>query len=1136
MAKSTLLVPMELEALMVNENGNGRPFVSTERRYDNLQYSGGYISQGLKGDPFPRESEAPRPGIHLHWFLPDALTKGVQTPEGDTEFPPLPTIWLVQRIALTKDLASLSRKGWLVESDVCTDEDTGGITVPVMEDGDPSYRWLGRCTELCGEDPPAEELYVSPLHIQSTADHLFNASYTSCKSVFGFWDSAEDLDPGDLGSLSYLVLGWYRDPALDLVRGFPAGDWTSGLQALGWYVENSQKTTPNDSIFHGVLLNLPWNGSDASVPYPTGVPKEDPEVLLAPSQEEAVAALLARRAGVGDTERLFTYLQAGTLSGLETPEGLRRAEREYAEGRFTGHAGEPLWDLRAPEREDGEVPAPLLLGAALYEKLQALNEAEHAAYLAGGKYRDRCDELYCAWYRYILESNNNDDPFNPKDLKPWKKETETLLRLAGDEQKRLAQLVKNRDAARAQLDRALKQDKRALQLVQGESGVYYRAKDPTLLLSGPGLRRSRHFGEDGRFRADGLLLCRTDGQVISGLRIDGREASRPAAFDRPLQVPAAWSHRVIADSLYWESLFVNDALTDAFCTRRSLRNARESVRLFQQNALRRAAGLAPALSDCAAHTVEYTGTYPSKTAVTLFRPPWAPLYIFWKVSYQSCPSSGRAPSLSGWALEGDDFAYHGAPPSGKADYLRSSIFLTPGAVQVLEDTLKRRQAETGSGVPARFRGTAGLDVLSQELSNFKLLLLHAEEGVLLPMEDCSPETRSLTNKVRALLGEGYRLTPTEPGAYHPLAHGFFTLDELWLVDAFGQYKEVPLKHVALAEGLKEPACPGRAALRPRLTLPCRLSLRLLGNGDSLWTGNAAESSPVEGFLCADFLNRALHAYAPDGSLLTTVKLIRRGGRDRVVSRAPKRTAMRPGGPGTLQALLDRLCPPSGDPADFLDFLDVLRPMEQRSQSSSDMLSCFAGRVLALLRAQVSLDLAGRTLHDTYAPGEKKDAEPLGELALPLHLGNAPDPSDGLAGYWTDGLFHPACGAPAFSPRGTLIAFQPDGMSLLPERTYALSLLADPTRPLHFASGILPPLQLTPPMDHLRRGLDAIRLSLAVAPILNPPGDCPLPVFGQGDAWFWESAAGACPLSDPESVPAPPPELELSEGWLVKESD
>lgn len=209
-------------------------------------------------------------GIHLHWAMPDGLTRGVQQPDGALVFPAVPNRWLVSRILKRAD--HIQAKQWVVESDrlMTEDEYTGtyfpvtrrkAVAIPVgwsliagndpVKDGGALYyrpsRRMGRVFELgawqpvasAPGTPPDQVLHLEELGAQATAftggnapgplkavgpgGPAFAAYYPDCRSVFGFHDLFDDLgNDFDLATamfeVSYSVVGWHSHAAEDPLR------------------------------------------------------------------------------------------------------------------------------------------------------------------------------------------------------------------------------------------------------------------------------------------------------------------------------------------------------------------------------------------------------------------------------------------------------------------------------------------------------------------------------------------------------------------------------------------------------------------------------------------------------------------------------------------------------------------------------------------------------------------------------------------------------------------------------------------------------------------------------------------------------------------------------------------------------
>src|SRR5271169_6209474 len=92
MAAEILMVPIQLDALYLKKE---RSVVETMADFSRLPYCDGKrdlnpdvanLSEEILSQPFQDRSLQLKAGVHLHWALPDALTRGVQQRnEGDTE-------------------------------------------------------------------------------------------------------------------------------------------------------------------------------------------------------------------------------------------------------------------------------------------------------------------------------------------------------------------------------------------------------------------------------------------------------------------------------------------------------------------------------------------------------------------------------------------------------------------------------------------------------------------------------------------------------------------------------------------------------------------------------------------------------------------------------------------------------------------------------------------------------------------------------------------------------------------------------------------------------------------------------------------------------------------------------------------
>lgn len=233
MNNSLLMVPIHLDALYL-QNGtsvaeamvefNRLPYFNEERDVNPDIVN---LSESIVSKPFQNRNLYLKPGIHLHWALPDALTKQ----NADGEFPIVPNRWLVTR------RQGANSQSWVVESDYLHpatnrfQEDS--ITYPYQSDPKlpdpklPPFRYLGRKLTLTEWQNPSpapnqKDEYLQQLTAVGYGEPTFAAFYPNCRSVFGFHDP--DLtDPNNLTNLTYDIIGWYsqeQDYLNRFFRGF----------------------------------------------------------------------------------------------------------------------------------------------------------------------------------------------------------------------------------------------------------------------------------------------------------------------------------------------------------------------------------------------------------------------------------------------------------------------------------------------------------------------------------------------------------------------------------------------------------------------------------------------------------------------------------------------------------------------------------------------------------------------------------------------------------------------------------------------------------------------------------------------------------------------------------------------------
>jgi len=435
-----LWVPLRLQAMcLATEQSVVRamadyrrlPFVADGVAHDDNPN----LSEPILTPPFAQDLPLPA-GIHLHWLLPDALTRGEHDETG-TRFPEVPNRWLVLRSGGGKP-----ERQWVVESDYLYPEGygedierEGEAPVNVLLSPDPApepgyrYRFLGRALPLDEwrtkrTDPANEHLpaltSVGPETKVAVLDPVratFASFYPNCRTVFGFHDAdfRTRTPPPDL---RYDVIGWYADPARDrlapLLEGVNSPEALKDLleEQLEWTFEPGD-ALPQASLYHARLTFTP--GARAARDVIAELPK--PSLTLAQTETEALAAYLAHvhAPETSDADREKRRLMEDQLEALQLTDRLEGhqldldallMEARHERGFGSLAAGirwsiqpktDPSADLfalfrRAPTRA-ARTPPP-----AWASLLEALETAEEEHQRAQGELEALRQRMYVRWH------------------------------------------------------------------------------------------------------------------------------------------------------------------------------------------------------------------------------------------------------------------------------------------------------------------------------------------------------------------------------------------------------------------------------------------------------------------------------------------------------------------------------------------------------------------------------------------------------------------------------------------------------------------------------------------------------------------------------------------------------------------
>lgn len=187
------------------------------------------IEDGLP-DPFTEGTARPA-GVHLHWAMPDALLRGrfASAADGSANrlaLPPLPDRWVVLRIVLPRGAAAPVLSGWVLEAD-------RAVAVPLAQ-------WSEGGAASTAAPNAGEALTREQLTGTVGGALVWSGVYDAVLNRFAFHDPLADLatiapQGVDEDCASYLIAGWWSDPALDpLDKARDNGSLHEMLETLRW--------------------------------------------------------------------------------------------------------------------------------------------------------------------------------------------------------------------------------------------------------------------------------------------------------------------------------------------------------------------------------------------------------------------------------------------------------------------------------------------------------------------------------------------------------------------------------------------------------------------------------------------------------------------------------------------------------------------------------------------------------------------------------------------------------------------------------------------------------------------------------------------------------------------------------------
>lgn len=1155
MTAQPLVVPLNVLALAVNEKDAhdatpyfaGTQTIFTDQVGPNQAFLGANVNRSLAGAP----AQPLGAGVHLHWALPDALTKADTDPSGNLVFRATPNRWLVQRFVI--DAGQATRSAWVVLSDLLNDQPPAGqtvITLPTNFVGALDYQYSGEAQPFSStwSEPviPAGRQFAAltggPLSSVANGQTGFFAFYPNCRGVFGFQDSLADLGTpfGQSANLLYVVTGWYSDPSLDPLYGGRGLDELQDLYAWSFVDPGGgDAPRPDTSIYSGFVQDVIWHPGQTYLPdYSANLPTVSLDLSLGNNPPEAMSSYL--QSTLHPQVPYFQTLLDAYFEGLwgklqqPLPSLLSKLEEELHENRFQSIKAEYLYAVVEPGEgtdSDGDpVTVQVDLSAqppALGDELNRLNLYAQAMQLLQEGIANANWQLFADWYRIFLAA-----PTNQQDAYDVAYAQYQAVQAQGP------LLQQATDKMQQQRDKVIAMLQPGWTLEQVPAPRFWQPSDPVFLLGGPALPPMDRYGCNGQYNPDGYLICRLEGQVVTaaaanGVTVTAQDFS-PLAWPIPNALPAP----EVCNQLLIEALLLDT----------SVLTSRTGLAISYAELLAAVSGeVSP---------VALTGTAPSQVAMSGWSGnPWVPMFATWKVAFQpvfaTCDHNQRElldyPTsffTSQFTIDPDQCSIGYAPAQDPAagdfwQVYEGSSILSTSAITGFAQQL------AGATDPVLQQCLAAIEaapMVMQSLSGLTgAFLMQAEELQLNIKVPPGTEYQYFTDAVAQALGGYASIAPNFNGYYNPARAGFFKV-ELMLVDIFGQKLVVEPQTTNIAQPLaaqyQGQPVPGVAYLPPRLAQASRLLFRFLAS-DSLGLSEMNQhpaTTPICGWLLPDHLNGSLFIYDLLGASLGTLFL------DDAHTRILWQSA--PGNDATIDEGVEQVMadqqPQLRDlvvelskaaPAFFADFLSAIDNVngfvEPQDLSTNNDLAVLIGRPMAVVQVALTLELMGTPqFNQSWSVlGLDKTTNPLAEvdnglteIEFPVILGDLKNLDDGLIGYFkrTDdayqwGSFY-SMGADPASQSGvqqpaqgtvTLTAYPGAKGGVLDDSTVRLLVLMDPRAALHATTGILPTEELALPSSMFADTLATLEMTFLTTPILSGNSQLQLPLPAEaGFQWSW----------------------------------
>ena len=1081
----SMIVPIAMEVMLLGKISEYTKYSNQTYLFENLflDPTGNYVEPDYMQVTSRQEN---RKGAYLNWSLPDALTRGVQNDkEEDVEFPTVPNRWLISRLWRKQGEQELHQMHFLIESDVlqkkCSQENhnRGSASYPYLKDTTRPFRYLGRGFSIKESVNPLEEK-VSKLTAISPGNPCFGAYLPGCENVFGYVDTLQDESgkPLEHVEITYSVSGWYQNEEEDILHDVT--DAKGCIETLGWKPTDSV-TFPAQTLCHGIVSNIKWETFETDYAKELWEDIPIPEVAVGNSSFEAIAALTQKKyPNVQAQERMLNYLFLGNVTKLEERDGVVKGEYFLKKKRFCDVESGSCLMIKEQEKEN-EDTSSLAVPPEIIEQVKQWNQWEKTKVEIGLELEQLQEQLFDVWVKY--EACTYDDfasktPLNVYEdsMDTWTKEMESkrlqIKQLELKQQKKLEQITKRLPLG--------------YEISYYVNQRYWDANDPVLLLNR--LQRNHCHGEDGKDSSDGTLQCR--GRKDLNHQVHCQSSQVIDVADLWQGIPAC--NYPIPDAVsdcIGEAILLSENFADLLAKDSSIQV--EQIKQMQSKARE-------------GDNQGFDGMLPVANGNRMHKMPWSPLYLCWQITYYPDPEVMKeVPNLSNWSFNGIDGSYTGpALQTGKSITLRGRSIITPHAGDMISESIKELLPDTWSG-------EENLDVMSQRLDGFHDFLLMQDSGLRFPVVDYQDaRAKKAAELIAPELKDYYGKKPLFNQFFSPIRAGYMMVNDLKIVDEFGQVLELKPDGIACAESLRDndTVYQQRIMLPPRILQPASLKFD--------WV--LYDNSPIVGWLLPNRVEESLMFYDPSGKHYGSLRRVWVGVSP-VVWKCPPSlgggTSELPADMNeTMRKIAESILNPSIEKGEDLltEYLfcldDALWNINPSPSKRNQCLAQMVGRPILVANATMLLEVLGplkkpKMLDNSKGKPKEFVYPHLQDATFSFQVGHVEHHQDSAIGYYEGDSFEQLhlCNDTT-KVRANYFSLDHE-IALKVNQGKKATILLDSSGLLHILSSILPVKELQIDPKLIEQGLQNIYLSIFFAPILTDAYDLTIP-FSEVDGMEW----------------------------------